>query len=378
MIKYKNINKNKIKKNKDRLIYLDLQFFNGEKTEQPTAKKRDEARKEGQVAKSQEITTALMFLIAFTTLSLMSNYIVTRVISIMSNSFVRISDWDDIFVIDYIKVYLNDIAVYTLITVLPIMLIILLAGVINNVIQVGWKPTTKPLKPKFSKLDPIKGFKRIFAMRALIDLIKSIAKLVIIVLVVYNTVKDELINIYLLFDYGLQYSVSFYAGLAFKMGISIGAIFIILGILDLIYQKWKHTKDLKMSKQEVKDEYKQSEGNPEIKGKIKSKMREAAMRRMMQDVPSADVIITNPTHFAVAIKYDNASGGAPKVVAKGQDHLAFRIREIAKDNDVPIVENKPLARTLYANVDIGREIPPDLYQAVAEVLAYVYKLKNKI
>ncbi len=370
-----------IEKEKNNLkvfIPLNLQFFNGEKTEKPTAKKRDEARKEGQVAKSQEISNALMFLIAFSSLAIMSDYIITNVVKIMSNSFMKISDWDDIFIIDYIKVYLNDIAVQVLLIVLPIMMIILIFGVINNVIQVGWKPTLKPLKPKFSKLDPIKGFKRIFAMRAIIELIKSIAKLAIIVLVVYNIVKDEIINIYLLFDYGLAYSVSFYAGLALEMGLSIGAVFIILGVLDLIYQKWKHTKDLKMSKQEIKDEYKQSEGNPEVKGKIKSKMREAAMRRMMQDIPSADVIITNPTHFAVAIKYDNNSGGAPKVVAKGQDHLAFRIREIAKENDVPIVENKPLARTLYANVDIGREIPPDLYQAVAEVLAYVYKLKNKI
>ncbi len=360
------------------LIPLNLQFYNGEKTEKPTEKKRQDARKEGQVAKSQEISTALLFIIAFSSLALLTTYILENVVAIMTSTFYIISDWDEIFVDDYIKKYLNDIAVKSLLIVLPIMLIVLISGIINNVIQVGWKPTLKPLKPKFNKLNPIKGFKRIFSMRAIVELIKSIAKLSIIVLVVYNIVKDELLQIYLLFDYGLAYSVAFFSSLALKMGLSVGSVFIILGILDLVYQRWKHTKDLKMSKQEIKDEYKQSEGNPEIKGKIKSKMREAAMRRMMQDIPSADVIITNPTHFAVAIKYDNNIGGAPKVVGKGQDILAFKIREIAKEHDIPIVENKPLARALYANVEIGYEITPDLYQAVAEVLAYVYKLKNKI
>ncbi len=363
---------------RQRYVRLNLQFFNGEKTEKPTEKKRQEARKEGNVAKSQEISTALLFLVAFSSLALLVDYMIEKINNVMTSSLFLIRDWDNIFVGNYFNEYLNHIAMNTVMIVLPIMLIVLTVGIINNVIQVGWKPTLKPLKPKFSKLNPIQGFKRVFAMRAIVELIKSIAKLTIIVLVVYNIVKDEIIHIYLLFDYGLAYSVSFFSTLALKMGISVGAVFIILGVLDLIYQKWKHTKDLKMSKQEVKDEYKQSEGNPEVKGKIKSKMREAAMRRMMQDIPSADVIITNPTHFAVAIKYDNNAGGAPKVVGKGQDNLAFRIRELGKEHDIPIVENKPLARALYANVEIGREITPDLYQAVAEVLAYVYKLKNKI
>ncbi|MFV0519767.1 MAG: flagellar biosynthesis protein FlhB [Lachnospirales bacterium] len=360
------------------LIPLDLQFFNGEKTEEPTGKKRDKAREEGQVAKSQEISTALLFVVAFFSLNLLSGYMYEQIVTIMNYTFQTIDSFDDIFVANYFGDFLADIAMRVGLTVLPLMLIVLVLGVITNVLQVGWKITTKPLQPKFSKLNPIQGFKRIFSMRAIMELIKSIAKLVVICYVVYNTIKDEIMQIFLMFDYGLEYSIELFGSLAVSMGISVGVTFLFIGVLDLIYQRWKLTKDLRMSKQEIKDEYKEAEGNPEVKGKIKSKMREAAMRRMMQDLPSADVIITNPTHFAVAIKYDNSVGSAPKVVAKGQDFLALKIREIATEHDITIVENKPLARTLYASVDIGKEIPQDLYQAVAEVLAYVYKLKNKI
>ncbi len=360
------------------LIPLNLQFFNGEKTEQPTSKKRGNARDEGQVAKSQEISTALLFIVAFFSLNLLSGYMYDKIYTIMVESFKIISSFEDIFVAGYFGRYMANIALQTGLIVLPLMAIVLILGVIVNVVQVGWKITTKPLKPKFSKLNPISGFKRIFSMRAIMELAKSIAKLLVILLVVYNTIKGQIMQIYLMFDYGLEHSIKIFAKLAVSMGISVGATFLIIGILDLVYQRYKLTKDLKMSKQEVKDEYKEAEGNPEVKGKIKSKMREAAMRRMMQDLPSADVIITNPTHFAVAIKYDGALGSAPKVLAKGQDFLALKIKEQAKEYDITIVENKPLARTLYASVEIGQEIPPDLYQAVAEVLAYVYKLKNKI
>ncbi len=363
---------------KENLIPLNLQFFNGEKTELPTSKKREKAREEGQVAKSQEISTALLFIVAFFSLKLLSGYMFEKIYVIMAESFRVLDSFDDIFVAGYFGKYMANIALQTGLIVLPLMMIVLILGIITNIVQVGWKITTKPLKPKFSKLNPIQGFKRIFSMRAIIELIKSIAKLVVILLVVYNTIKGELMQIYLMFDYGLEYSVEIIGNLAINIGISVGATYLFIGVADLIYQRYKHTKDLKMSKQEIKDEYKEAEGNPEVKGKIKSKMREAAMRRMMQDLPSADVIITNPTHFAVAIKYDNTIGSAPKVIAKGQDFLALKIKEQAKEHDITIVENKPLARTLYASVEIGQEIPPDLYQAVAEVLAYVYKLKNKI
>ncbi|MFV0440911.1 MAG: flagellar biosynthesis protein FlhB [Lachnospirales bacterium] len=360
------------------LISLNLQFFEGEKTEEATSKKREKSRDEGQVAKSQDISTAILFIVGFFTLNLLSGYIYRNVQNIMVSSLSIIDEWDEIFVANYFNEYLASVAIDTAITVLPFMLVVLVVGVITSVVQVGWKVTGKPLKPKLNKLNPISGFKRIFSMRAIVELVKNIAKLSVILLVVYNVIKDDIIKIYLMFDYGLSNSVAIYGDLAIRMGISVGAVFMIIGIFDLIYQRWKHNKDLKMSKQEVKDEYKESEGNPEVKAKIRGKMREAAMRRMMQDLPTADVIITNPTHISIAIKYDRDEGGAPKVIGKGVDFLALRIREVAKENDIPIVENKPLARTIYANVDIDAEIPPDLYQAVAEILAYVYKLKNKI
>lgn len=241
-----------------------------------------------------------------------------------------------------------------------------------------WKVTTKPLQPKFNKLNPIKGFSRIFSANSLVELLKSIAKLGIIGYVVYSYIKDHLSEIYILYDLTLNRAIGLIGDIVIDVGIRIAAVYMVLAFLDFVYQKWKFKQDMMMTKQEVKDEYKNQEGDPQIKGKQKQRMREASMRRMMQQLPEADVVITNPTHYAVAVKYDPDKYDAPYVLAKGQDYLAQRIKEIAKENDVEIVENKPLARMLYANVEIGGLIPPELYQAVAEVLAFVYHLKGKV
>jgi flagellar biosynthetic protein FlhB len=264
----------------------------------------------------------------------------------------------------------------SLMIVAPLFLVAMLVGVITHVVQVGWHPTMKPLTPKFSKLNPASGFKRIFSFRALVELAKSLLKFGIIGYVILTTLQKESHMIYAVIDMGLLEAVGYVAGVAMDMGIAVGAWYVAIAIADFIYIRLKHNKDLMMTKQEVKEEYKSIEGNPQIKGQIRQRMREASMRRMMQDVPKADVIITNPTHFAIALKYDKDSGQAPKVIAKGADHMARRIKEKAIEHNVTIVENKPLARTLYATVDIGKEIPPELYQSVAEILAYVYKLKN--
>jgi flagellar biosynthetic protein FlhB len=245
-------------------------------------------------------------------------------------------------------------------------------------LQFKFKISTKPLQPKFSKLNPVSGFKRLFSKEKIVELLKSIAKVVLISYVVYQTIKGDWVYLVQFYDMPLNQAIEVIGDIVINLGLKISVVFMVIAFMDLFYQKRKFNEDIKMTKQEVKDEYKNSEGDPQIKGKIKSKMREASQRRMMQDVPKADVVITNPTHFAVAIRYNPDEAPAPVVLAKGADYLALKIKEIAKENKVEIVENKPLARMLYANVDIGQQVPPELYQAVAEVLAMVYKLQGKI
>ena len=210
------------------------------------------------------------------------------------------------------------------------------------------------------------------------ELLKSVAKIVLISYVVYSYFKSEKSSIYLLYDMSLRQGIALMGNLTINMGIRVAAVYMIIALVDFIYQKRKFHTDMMMTKQEVKDEMKESEGDPQIKSKQRQRMREASQRRMMQELPKADVVITNPTHYAVAIQYDQEKYNAPIVLAKGADYLAKKIKEIAKENDVEIVENKPLARMLYANVEIGAVIPPELYKAVAEVLAFVYHLKGKV
>ncbi len=245
-----------------------------------------------------------------------------------------------------------------------------------SVLQVGWKVSTKPMKPKFDKFNPINGFKRIFSKDSLFELFKSILKIFVIIYVAYSSIRDKVDNIFILYDIPLNQALALCGEVILDAGLKISLVYLLVGIADYIYQKFRFKEDMKMTKQEVKDEYKNTEGNPEIKGRQRQVMREASRRRMMQDVPRADVVITNPTHLAVAIKYDPEKSRAPVVLAKGEDYLAQKIREAAKEHNIKIVENKPLARMLYANVDIGAEIPPELYQAVAEILAMVYNTRN--
>ncbi|MCL2415188.1 MAG: flagellar biosynthesis protein FlhB, partial [Defluviitaleaceae bacterium] len=255
-------------------------------------------------------------------------------------------------------------------------LVVMGVGIFVNIVQVGWAPTTKTLRPNFSKLSPLKGIKRVFGMKMLLELVKALLKFAIILLVVYTMLSNEIDMLAVLFQMDLIPAVMYIGNLFVTIGMTVGIVYIFIAGIDYIYNRRKHEKELRMTKQEMKEEYKQMEGDPLIKGKIRQKMREVSMRRMMGDVPTADVIITNPTHYAIALKYDKEKSDAPFVVAKGADHLAQKIKDIAKDSNITIVEDKPLARTLYAAVEVGQEIPPNLYQAVAEVLAYVYKLKN--
>lgn len=264
-----------------------------------------------------------------------------------------------------------------LLLIAPVLLGALLVALIVNYMQVGFLLVGEGLKPKLEKLDPIKGFKNIFSLRSLVEFAKSILKMSIIGYLVYSTIKGYQSDIASLSHFSLDAILHFAASITLSLGIKIAVALMILAIFDYMYQKYDHEKKIRMSKQDIKDEYKKMEGDPLIKGKIRERQRRMAMQRMMQEVPNADVIITNPTHFAVALKYEGSEMEAPQIIAKGQDYVALRIKEIAKENGVITMENKPLARALFQRAEIGDAIPADLFQAVAEVLAYVYKLKGR-
>ena len=369
------------------LIKYNLQFFaedaNGaEKTEEPTAKKLDDARKEGQVAKSQEIATAFTLLALFLILRFGYTFMGTNFKNVFERVYNNIPNvartYDGMLPVNWISSILTNAILTMLLITAPFLIIGFIIAFLSDLLQVSWKPTTKPLQPKFSKLNPVSGMKKIFSARKLFDLGKSILKLAVITVVIYTFFTGRTESLFLLYDMPLKQAVGLMGNLIISLGLRIAAAYMVIAIIDLIYQRRKFKKDMMMTKKEVKDEFKNSEGDPQVKGAQKRRMMEASRRRMMQALPQADVVITNPTHYAVAIKYDADEADAPIVVAKGADYLAQKIKEIAKDNNVEIVENKPLARMLYANVEVGELVPPELYKAVAEVLAYVYHLKGKV
>ncbi len=366
------------------LLKLDLQFFadgpGGEKTEQPTSKKLDDARKKGQVAKSREITNAISLVALFLILRVYLSYMGADFIELFSNIYKRIPDYAHYNEFQSISImaFFRSAILSSLKITIPFLLASVIVGFIVNIVMVKWKVSFEPMKPKFSKLNPINGFKRIFSKDALFELVKSILKVGLILIVVYFTLKGKLNELFLLYNIPLWSAVAEVGSIVVDVGFKISLVYCIIGIADLVFQKRKFMNDMKMTKQEVKDEMKNTEGSPEIKGRQRSVMREASRKRMMNSVPEADVVITNPTHFAVAIKYDLETAPAPFVVAKGQDFMAQRIKEIAKDNNVQIVEDKPLARMLFANVEVGQQIPEDLYEAVASILAMVYRANGKI
>ena len=365
---------------RDRRFAYNLQFFGegGDKTEKATPKKLDDARKEGRVARSSDLINGFMLLLMFFVLKLFGGIMANLFLDSFVKYYNKASDISmEVFDVKQAVNLSNEIVIDIVIASLPVLIGSFVVALVGNIVQVGWKVTGKPLKPKLDRLNPIGGFKRMFSQEKVVELIKSILKVLAIALVAYNEVKDRWKFILNLYDFEFMQAVLNIFDIVLDVGIKISLIFVVIGLADFGYQKWKHLHDLRMSKQEVKDEMKQSEGDPQIKGQIRQKMREGARRRMMQDLPKADVVITNPTHFAVAVKYDKETAEAPYVLAKGADYVAANIKEIAKQNNIEIVENKPLARMLYYNVEIGDQIPPELYQMVAEVLAYVYSVKNK-
>lgn len=358
----------------------NLQLFakdDGDKTEEPTTKKLEDARKDGKVAKSKDVSVALSLLALFLVLKFFSKYIVESVLEVYTFSIGLISQSvEDEFTINSTITIIQYAMIRVLSIAGPLMLIIMIITLLSNSLQAKWKVSAKPLKPKFSGLNPVNGFKKLFSKDKVFELIKSVAKVFILSFVIYDALKSEWGVLFEMYKVDLFSAIGIVGDIIISLGLKISAIFAALAIIDLIYQKRKFKKDMKMTKQEVKDEYKQSEGDPQVKGQIKTKMRQSSQRRMMQKLPEADVVITNPTHFAVALRYDKEKDDAPVVIAKGADYLAEKIKDAARENDIQIVENKPLARMLYFNVDIDMQIPPELYQMVAEVLAFVYGLKG--
>lgn len=357
---------------------IDLQLFaegdTGEKTEKPTPRRREEARKKGQVFKSTDLNSAVILLAGSLVLFLTFPYMVNN-----------LKEFTELYLLDRNACDFSSQYAYTLFIevlvllarmIFPVFLTTYITALLMTYIQVGVVFSGHPLTPSFERLNPVEGLKRIFSKRALVELGKSVLKVIVTGCIVYSVIKKHFQLFPRFMDMELLATVKLLSQIIFEMALKVGVFFIIIGIMDYVYQRYEHEKSLKMSKYDIKQEYKQVEGDPVIKSRQRQIQREAAIKRMMAEVPKADVVITNPTHFAVVLKYEAHVMEAPVVTAKGQDYLALKIKEIAAANGVARVENPPLARSLYYAVDIGDVIPEELYQAVAEVLAFVYKQKK--
>ncbi|MCR4610853.1 MAG: flagellar biosynthesis protein FlhB [Lachnospiraceae bacterium] len=369
------------------MLQYNLQFFakdgdGGEKTEPATAKKLEKAREEGQVTKSQELGNAASLVALFIALRVFISFVGERMVGSFTRIFNAIpdvvaTDRKGLSTTTVSSVILDSI-LQILIMCAPFFIIGVVVAFIVTVVQVKLKVTLKPLMPKFSKFNPVNGFKRIFSTQSIFNLLLSIVKIILIFYIAYMSIKDHANELFILYDLSLWQAIGLIGDIIIDTGLRIALVYIIVGIADYIFQRHKFNEDMKMTKKEIKDEYKDAEGDPQIKGQQRQRMREASMRRMMQDVPKADVVITNPTHVAVALTYNVGESGAPVVIAKGIDFLAERIKEVARDNDILVKEDVYLARSLYAACDIGQEIPPELYEAVAVILAEINRFNPNL
>jgi flagellar biosynthetic protein FlhB len=344
------------------------------RTEKATSKRRGEARNKGQVARSQEIGNVILLLAALLFFKWFGGYFMDRLMvftQVILENFHRY----DVSDVNIQHLFLS--TMYTVAQALwPLMLVLMVVGLASNIAQVGFQITTEPLTPKFDKFNPISGIKKLFSVRSLVELAKAIVKILIVGLVGYVTIKNRYADFVPLMDMDVGQIFYFIRHVVFVLIFRIVLVLLILAALDYAYQRYDYEKNLKMTKQEIKDERKQAEGDPQIKARIRRTQLEFARRRMMEAVPEAAVVITNPVHLALALKYEEDDMDAPQVVAKGQRLLAERIKEIARDHDIPVIENRELAQALYPTVEVGDFIPEQFYRAVAEVLSYVYRLKE--
>lgn len=346
-----------------------------EKSEKPTQRRLDEARKKGNIAKSMDLSTAVVLLAGLMAVKLQFGEMSGRMTDITTRAFTEFPK-DDITTGGLIQLFIWMSWQFALIAG-PCLLMLLAAGLSVNYLQVGVLFTTEPLRPSLDKINPLNGFKRMFSRRSLVEVGKAIFKMGVVSTVAYRALMDAypMLAATALMD---RAGVALlYANVAWEIAWRSIGVLLVFALADFFYQKWEYEKGLKMSKQEIKDEAKQSEGDPLVKGRIRRAQREAARRRMMQDVPKATVVITNPTHVAVALRYDRETMAAPVVVAKGLDLVAQKIKEIAAENGVPMVENVPLARAMHKRLEIDEVIPEDLFAAVAEILVMVQKVNKR-
>jgi len=348
----------------------------GERTEKATPKRKRDAREKGQVFKSVEVISAFSLLVIFGVFRIFGKGIAGNTQSMMRSFFS--GNVPEVVNGAAAAEALTTAVQYFLMITAPILIAALLCGVVFNVVQVGFNFTTKAIEPKLSKISMAGGFKRIFSQRTLIDLLKSMIKIVLLVWVAYSEYRKRMGTFPSLMGEDLAYAIPTAMDILLSVAFKLGIAFAIFAPFDYMYQRWRYNKDLMMTKEEVREEYKLTEGNPQTKSRISQKQRQMSRMRMIQAVKDADVVITNPTHYAVALAYDDGKHEAPVVVAKGKDYLAQRIKEEAREQHVEIVENRQVARSLYFFCEVGDEVPEDLYKAVAEILAYVYRLKQKM
>lgn len=346
-----------------------------EKSEKATPRQREKTREEGRVAKSNDLNAAVMTCLGFGSLLAIGPYMVDQVMMMfrhmLSNAPVIAAE-DPTFV----KIF-GDSLLRFFTVMAPMFVLLVIFGVLVNIAQVGFKITPKAIKPKFEKLDVLKGLKQKLSVRTLVIAVRDTIKMFIVGFVAYKALESEYENFFMLPDMDVIQLAAMMANTALWVGLKIGAAMLFIAVVDYAYQRYEFEKSIKMSKQDIRDEYKTTDGNPQIKARVRQIQREMSRARMMEEVARADVVVTNPTHIAVALKYDRDSMAAPLVLAKGERLIAEKIKEIAREHGIPVVEDKPLARTLFKLCEIGQAVPDTLFRAVAELLAYVYRLKGK-
>jgi flagellar biosynthetic protein FlhB len=346
----------------------------GEKTEQPTSKRKGEARRKGNVAKSQEVGHAVTLLVSLMVFKIFGTFIMDRIKLYTTNILHNLDQ--EITILSIQTITINAIKNLAII-ISPFLFSMLIAGILASLIQVGWIFTTETLKWKWDFLNIASGFKKIFSKESLKNLVKGIIKIAVLLFICYLTMKKDIFTFMHLVDMDIHQIFHFLSKMVLKLLMNILLIYIVIASVDFIITKYFHMQKMKMSKQEVKDEFKQMEGDPQVRNKMRSLMMEESRKKMMDDVPKADVVITNPIHIAVALKYAPEVSDAPIVVAKGKRLIAQNIKDLAKQHKIPIVEDPPLARLLYKNSIVGKEIPVDLYSAVAEIFAQIFRMKNR-
>ncbi len=347
------------------------------KTEKATPKKRRDERKEGNVFQSKDVVSVAFVFIAFYSIELLFPYMNTIISEFMIEFFEFVGTVPSINN-SMASEYAEEFGWAFAKTVAPIAMICVLVAIVAHGVQTKFLFSVKSFYPKLNRINPIEGFKKLFALRNFVELIKNMLKIIILVAIVYNLMNDFIAQVFRTSDMDIPSAVAFTFEMAMSIITSVTAVFAVIAFFDYLYQRWEYERKIRMSKQELKEEYKNTEGNPEIKGKIKEMQRQRARSRMIQAVPNADVIIKNPTHYAVAISYIPGKHSAPVVIAKGVEELAFRIIKVGEENDVHVIENRELARSIHATTQLNQEIPSELYGAVAEILVHVYKLKNNM